>query len=112
MASNGTPKDKEKGKSKTDRDLDLANSVRGVWLVKVPKYISDRWEKSAPNTEVGKLRIRKVNGAKPEVNFTLSDAVCAPLNGLSETDKVDLIRNISSHQRSRYPRSTSSEFPP
>jgi len=99
MASNGTPKDKEKGKSKTDRDLDLANSVRGVWLVKVPKYISDRWEKSAPNTEVGKLRIRKVNGAKPEVNFTLSDAVCAPLNGLSETDKVDLIRNSSTHQQ-------------
>ena len=65
----------------------------------MPKYISDRWEKSAPNTEVGKLRIRKVNGAKPEVNFTLSDAVCAPLNGLSETDKLDLIRNSSTHQQ-------------
>jgi len=99
MSSNGTPKDKDKSKNKTDRDLDLANSVRGVWLVKVPKYISDRWEKAAANTEVGKLRIRKVNGAKPEVNFTLSDAVCAPLAGLSETDKMDLVRNSSTYQQ-------------
>jgi len=99
MASNGTSKEMERGKVKTDKDMDLANSVRGVWLVKVPKYISDRWEKSAPNTEVGKLKIRKVIGAKPEVNFTLSDAVCAPLNGLSETDKTDLVRNSSTHQQ-------------
>jgi len=99
MSTNGTPKDKEKSKNKTDRDLDLANSVRGVWLVKVPKYISDRWEKSAPNTEVGKLRIRKVTGAKPEVNFTLSDAVCAPLAGLSENDKMELVRNSSTYQQ-------------
>jgi len=102
MSSNGngtgTPKDKDKTKAKTDRDLDLANSVRGVWLVKVPKYISDRWEKAAANTEVGKLRIRKVNGAKPEVNFTLSDAVCAPVAGLSEENKMELVRNSSTYQ--------------
>eukprot|EP00092_Neocalanus_flemingeri_P055593 GFUD01065756.1.p1 GENE.GFUD01065756.1~~GFUD01065756.1.p1 ORF type:complete len:288 (+),score=112.53 GFUD01065756.1:128-991(+) len=98
MATKETPKDKDKVK-KTDRDLDLANSVRGVWLVKVPKYISDRWEKAAANTEVGKLRIRKVNGAKPEVNFTLSDAVCAPLAGLSDMDKLDLVRNSSTYQQ-------------
>ena len=53
--SNGIPK--EKTKSKADKELDLANSARGVWLVKVPKYISDRWEKAAANTEVGKLRL-------------------------------------------------------
>jgi len=99
MSSNGTPKDKDKPKNKIDRDLDLANSVRGVWLVKVPKYISDRWEKAAPNTEVGKLRIRKVNGAKPDVNFTLADAVCAPLAGLSDADKLDLVRNSSTYQQ-------------
>jgi hypothetical protein len=28
-----------KGGKKADRDLDLANCGRGVWLVKVPKYI-------------------------------------------------------------------------
>jgi len=95
--SNGTPK--EKSKSKADKELDLANSARGVWLVKVPKYISDRWEKAAANTEVGKLRIRKTNGTKPEVNFTLSDSVCAPMTGLSEMDKMDLIRGSATHQQ-------------
>ncbi len=45
-----------KGSKKSDRDLDLENSHRGVWLVKVPKYISDRWEKAAANTEVKKSR--------------------------------------------------------
>jgi len=99
MSANGTPKEKDKSKNKTDRDLDLANSVRGVWLVKVPKYISDRWEKASANTEVGKLRIRKVNGAKPEVNFTLSDGVCAPLAGLSELEKMEMIRNSSTYQQ-------------
>jgi len=93
MSSNGTgtPKDKSKNKG----DVDLSHSARGVWLVKVPKYISDRWEKAAPNTEVGKLKIKKTNGAKPEVNFTLSDSICAEVSGLSEKDKLDLIRNSS-----------------
>ena len=91
MASNGTPKDKSKNKG----DVDLSHSARGVWLVKVPKYISDRWEKAAPNTEVGKLKIKKTNNSKPEVNFTLADSICAEVTGLSERDKLDLIRASS-----------------
>merc|ERR1712013_971995 len=70
-------------------------SHRGVWLVKVPKYISDRWEKAAANTEVGKLRIKKVPGQKHDVNFTLSDSICAPVAGLNEFDKNALVRNSS-----------------
>lgn len=42
-----------------DRDLDLANASRGVWLVKVPKYIANRWEKAPGDIEVGKLKISK-----------------------------------------------------
>jgi len=96
MSSNGKEGGgKDKPAKKTDRDLDLANSVRGVWLVKVPKYISDRWEKASPNTEVGKLRIKKIPGAKHEVNFTLSDSICAQMTGLSENDKTALVRNSS-----------------
>jgi len=64
-------------------------------LVKVPKYISDRWEKAPANTEVGKLRIKKVNASKPDVKFTLSDTICASLSGLSESDKLEMIRNSS-----------------
>ena len=41
------------------------------------------------------MRIKKVNGAKPDVKFTLSDAICAPLSGLSESDKLEMIRNSS-----------------
>lgn len=91
MSSNGTPKEKSKNKG----DVELTHTNRGVWLVKVPKYISDRWEKAPANTEVGKLKIKKVNGAKPEVNFTLADAVCAEVTGLSEKDKLELIRQSS-----------------
>lgn len=42
-----------------DRDLDLSNAGRGVWLVKVPKYIANRWEKAPGDIEVGKLKISK-----------------------------------------------------
>ena len=91
MSSNGASGSGSKGSKKSDRDLDLENSHRGVWLVKVPKYISDRWEKAAANTEVGKLRINKIPGQKPDVNFTLADSICAPVAGLSEFDKNALV---------------------
>lgn len=91
MSSNGTPKEKSKNKG----DVELTHTNRGVWLVKVPKYISDRWEKAPANTEVGKLKIKKVNGSKPEVNFTLADAICAEVTGLTDKDKLELIRNSS-----------------
>lgn len=42
-----------------DRDLDLSNANRGVWLVKVPKYVANRWEKAPNDMEVGKLKITK-----------------------------------------------------
>ncbi|XP_073971889.1 transcription factor TFIIFbeta [Rhodnius prolixus] len=58
-----------------DRDLDLSNSGRGVWLVKVPKYISNRWEKAPGNIEVGKLKISKATGQKAQVSLSLSESV-------------------------------------
>lgn len=58
-----------------DKELDLSNAGRGVWLVKVPKYIANKWEKAPGTTEVGKLMITKQNGQKPQVSLTLSDAV-------------------------------------
>ena len=45
MAENGGTEGKEKAKKALD--LDLSNSTRDVWLVKVPKYISDRFEQKA-----------------------------------------------------------------
>lgn len=31
-----------KEKKPSDRDLDLSNASRGIWLVKVPKYMADK----------------------------------------------------------------------
>lgn len=45
--------------SHIDRDLDLTNAARGVWLIKIPKYIANRWEKAPGDVEVGKLKITK-----------------------------------------------------
>ncbi|GAB0092915.1 General transcription factor IIF subunit 2 [Sergentomyia squamirostris] len=58
-----------------DKELDLSNAGRGVWLVKVPKYIANKWEKAPGNIDVGKLKISKVPGQKAQVSLTLSDAV-------------------------------------
>jgi len=65
----------EKEKPPIDRDLDLSNCGRGVWLVKVPKYISKRWEKSPSDMDVGKLKISKTPGQKAKVSLSLSDEV-------------------------------------
>ena len=43
------------------KDVDLSNANRGVWLVKVPKYIADRWEGAKDGADVGKLRIQGLN---------------------------------------------------
>ena len=36
--------------------LDVTNAARGVWLVKVPNYLSDIWRKAGPSTELGTMR--------------------------------------------------------
>ncbi|KAI8046771.1 general transcription factor IIF subunit 2 [Drosophila gunungcola] len=60
-----------------DKDLDLSNAGRGVWLVKVPKYIAQKWEKAPTNMDVGKLRINKTPGQKAQVSLSLTPAVLA-----------------------------------
>ncbi|CAD1477577.1 unnamed protein product [Heterotrigona itama] len=60
-----------------EKELDLSNAGRGVWLVKVPKYIANKWEKAPGNIEVGKLKITKNPGQKAEVSLKLSEAVLA-----------------------------------
>lgn len=60
-----------------EHTVDCSNATRGVWLVKVPKYISQRWDAAPGNIEVGRLKITKASGQKPAVSFTLSEAVLA-----------------------------------
>ncbi|KAM9408803.1 general transcription factor IIF subunit 2 isoform 1-T1 [Pholidichthys leucotaenia] len=59
---------------KGEVDLTGAKQNTGVWLVKVPKYLSQQWAKASGRGEVGKLRIcKKGNQGKPEVSFTLNE---------------------------------------
>ena len=64
-----------KEKKTSDKDLDLSNCNRGVWLVKVPKYIADRWESVEPNATVGKVKLSKRPGEKPLITLSLADKV-------------------------------------
>lgn len=80
----------------SDRELDVENATRGVWLVKVPKYMSSEWEKAKSKEEIGRLKITKYvilsvcwlfiscddfywydRGplGKPDIRFEVSDAV-------------------------------------
>ncbi|XP_033100987.1 general transcription factor IIF subunit 2-like [Anneissia japonica] len=54
----------------SDAELDLSGAERGIWLVKVPKYLSEQWEQVGESGIVGKLRIGKKMG-KAEVSFAL-----------------------------------------
>ncbi len=38
--------------------LDTSLCNRGVWLVKVPNYLSNAWDKSEKGGIVGKMKIR------------------------------------------------------
>jgi len=75
--ANGTPGKGDQAKKKSDKDVDLNNANRGVWLVKVPKYIADRWERAKDGTDVGQLRIQRRAGVKPNVSFSLDDKIVA-----------------------------------
>uniref|UniRef100_A0A3B3SSB6 General transcription factor IIF subunit 2 n=1 Tax=Paramormyrops kingsleyae TaxID=1676925 RepID=A0A3B3SSB6_9TELE len=61
---------------KGEVDLTGAKQNTGVWLVKVPKYLSQQWAKASGRGEVGKLRIVK-NQGKAEVSFTLNEELTA-----------------------------------
>uniref|UniRef100_A0A6B2FC35 General transcription factor IIF subunit 2 n=2 Tax=Bothriechis TaxID=44726 RepID=A0A6B2FC35_BOTNI len=57
---------------KGELDLTGAKQNTGMWLVKVPKYLSQQWNKALGRGEVGKLRIAK-NQGRTEVSFTLNE---------------------------------------
>jgi transcription initiation factor TFIIF subunit beta len=65
----------DKRKQAAEKDIDCSSATRGVWLVKVPKYLSAKWN-SSPSTEVGRLRItRKQSGSKPNVTFNVAETL-------------------------------------
>lgn len=59
----------------SDKELDVNNSTRGIWLVKVPKYIANKWEKAPGSLEVGKLKITRSTTQKVQVSLALSESM-------------------------------------
>ncbi|XP_045909379.1 general transcription factor IIF subunit 2-like [Micropterus dolomieu] len=69
---------------KTEVNLTGVKQSKGVWLVKVPKYLSHQWDKATEKGEVGTLTIGKKQG-KTEVHFSLNEELTA-LGALGEKD--------------------------
>ncbi|KFM72396.1 General transcription factor IIF subunit 2, partial [Stegodyphus mimosarum] len=69
----------------SEKDLDCTNAARGVWLVKVPKYISSLWEKAPPLSEAGRLKIARTGG-KADIKFSLSDEMLKTTDGQVKAD--------------------------
>ncbi|XP_014892530.1 general transcription factor IIF subunit 2-like [Poecilia latipinna] len=61
---------------KKEVNLSGLRQNKSVWLVKVPKYLSQQWEKVTEKGEVGKISIEKKQG-KTEVCFTLNEELAA-----------------------------------
>ncbi|XP_066517355.1 general transcription factor IIF subunit 2 isoform X1 [Hoplias malabaricus] len=74
-------------------DLTGAKQNTGVWLVKVPKYLSQQWAKATGRGEVGKLRIGK-NQGKAEVSFTLNEELTLID---SSSEKASVVRAPREH---------------
>ncbi|GAA6085173.1 general transcription factor IIF subunit 2 isoform X1, partial [Tachysurus ichikawai] len=78
---------------RSDVDLTGAKQNTGVWLVKVPKYLSQQWAKAPGRGEVGKLRIGK-NQGKAEVSFTLNEELTT-IESMGE--KASMVRAPREH---------------
>eukprot|EP00794_Sanderia_malayensis_P010808 gene10808-11962_t len=67
--------------------VDCTGLSRSIWLVKVPKYVSETWAKADSSGIVGSLKIDKGHGK--QVNFELADH----LSKLGSIDGVPLPRD-------------------
>ncbi|XP_061782059.1 general transcription factor IIF subunit 2-like [Nerophis lumbriciformis] len=69
---------------KGEVNLAGAKQSNGVWLVKVPKYLAQQWDKVTENGEVGKITIGKKQG-KTKVCFSLNEELTT-LGAVGEKD--------------------------
>jgi len=64
-----------------ERDIDVTNASRGVWLVKVPKFLKERWNEGSSNADVGRLKITttRIAGQKsaksPAITYSMDSAM-------------------------------------
>lgn len=55
--------------------LDISKAGNALWLVKVPKYVADKWDSAPGSLEVGKIKVTNTPGKRPEISLNLSEAV-------------------------------------
>lgn len=55
--------------------LDISKAGNSLWLVKVPKYVADKWDNAPGSLEVGKIKVTNTPGKRPEISLNLSEAV-------------------------------------
>ncbi|KAK9883549.1 hypothetical protein WA026_001729 [Henosepilachna vigintioctopunctata] len=78
-----------------DSNLDLYCANKAVWLVKLPKYVAERWQKAGSGSEVGKMRIQMIPGQKSQVSLTLSSAITNMHEDGQESIPKDFSLNVS-----------------
>lgn len=64
-------------------DVDCTNSKDKLWLVKVPKYLGQKWLES-PSMEVGKLSIKRFDRST-EVSFKLNEMLANTSNARDQS---------------------------
>lgn len=55
--------------------LDTSKAGNSLWLVKVPKYVADKWDNAPGSLEVGKIKVINTPGKRPDISLHLSEAV-------------------------------------
>lgn len=55
----------------TETELDFAKANEKIWLVKLPKFLFDRWATAEPGTELGHLKMNEAN--RKEMKVVLLD---------------------------------------
>lgn len=55
--------------------LDVSKASNTLWLVKVPKYVADKWDNAPSGLEVGKIKIVNTPGQKADLTLNLSEAL-------------------------------------
>lgn len=55
--------------------LDMSKAGNAIWLVKVPKYVADKWDNAPGSLDVGKIKVTNTPGKRPDISLHLSEAV-------------------------------------
>ncbi|KAI6649331.1 tRNA-dihydrouridine(20) synthase -like [Oopsacas minuta] len=88
----------EASQEATQYDVDTTNHARGLWLLKVPKYLSEQWANLDNGTDIGSIEfVKKPNSTVQNIVFKVSsDSV----NESAEVPLTHVLKLSSSDQLS------------